>query len=280
MSLSYLQPYAGSHAVQQATFVITWAPMDRRNPDGVTENVLLNIADCFEKRGLESIKPLRLLQVTFGPAGQQRSNEEAEVGYEARMPGTSGRAFAAVTATAAEGLAIHVQEYTRWAEVFSKVQPVLHAVLSVVGNVQPVIKIGLQVVDTFTWNGSLESVPTEKIFRRPSPWLPEHVFACRSFWHAHHGFYEETAEEDCVRQLNNVNVNVSENGGKPAVQAVLLHNIELADGGLWAREPTQFARIDQLLQKLHRDNKSSVDRLFSDEVVGRVALWGGNETGV
>ena len=275
MSLSYLQPYAGAHAVQQATFVIAWAPMERGKQDGATERVLAGIAVCFAELGLLDVKPVQMVELRFGPTGPiGQPPTAAAVGYEARMVGAAGRTFASVTATAVDGLSIHVQEYTRWSEVFSKVQPILHAVLPMAAEAASVVKVGLQVVDSFTWNGPVNDVPIDNIFRRPSPWLPEHAFKCRSFWHAHHGYFEDSTEEGCHRQLTNINVNVGGSNDKPIVQAVLLHNMELTEGGCWPRGRAELEWIDRLLQKLHQDNKAAIGGLFSDEIVGRVALWG------
>lgn len=282
MSLSYLQPYAGVHAVQQATFLLPWAPLQVGERANSSEQLVEGLAAALASAGLSEVKPVEMMQLMFKPgeAPLNSNSKPSRFGYEGHRIGSNGTTPSLqVSATVHEGLVIHVLEYTRWADAFEQVRQLLRKVLPVASKVTPVLRAGLQVLDSFTWNGPIDQLPVASVFRKPSAWLPEHAFACRSFWHAHHGYFEKAKLPRCDRQLNNINVSVQGAVDRPLVQAALMHMMELGSGGWWMRDDSEYEAMDAVFLHLHAENKAAIGQLFSDELVERVKLWGNNGAG-
>lgn len=276
MSLQRLQPFAGTHAIQQVNFTFHWAPLPMGALHGQAEACLAELNLAMLGLGLQNVTPISMVQIQMqaGSAVPMAMAPAAAHGYEGRLPPVSGAPGFVVTAAAPDGLTVQVSPYTRWAPVVAKVLDMARVLVPLAAKVVPLTRIGLQVVDSFNWNAPIEELPIETIFSRSSPWLASHVFDCRGFWHCNHGYFEPVALAGCVRQLNNVNVSVSGAAERPLLQAALVHVLELSEGGWWVRESADIQRLAEVLEHLHAYNKTAMGQLLSAEVAERVALWG------
>jgi uncharacterized protein (TIGR04255 family) len=275
MSLQRLQPFAGTHAIQQVNFTFHWAPLPMGAPHGQAEACLAEMNHAMLGLGLQNVTPISMMQIQMqAGAIPVALAPTAAHGFEGRLPQVPGAPGFAVTASAPDGLTVQVSPYTRWAPVVGKVLEMARVLVPIAAKVVPLTRIGLQVVDSFNWNAPIEELPIDAILSRSSPWLASHVFECRNFWHCNHGYFEPVALAGCVRQLNNVNVSVSGVAERPMLQAALVHVLELSEGGWWLREAVDIQRLAVALEHLHACNKTAMGQLLSAEVAERVALWG------
>jgi len=275
MSLDFLQPFAGAHAIQQASFNLQWSAMALGSADRKVEICIEEMGEAMRCLGLQSVVPISMVQFQIGPgAPNQAMSPGVVTGYEGRLSASVAGPMFVVTASAHDGLVIQVRQYTRWAPVFAQVLTIAQALLPVAAKAAPLVRLGLQVVDSFNWNGPVEELVVSDVFRRDSPWMSPHAFECRSFWHCHHGYFESVELEGCTQQLNNVNVSVSSASEVPLLQAALIHQVELVQSEWWVRNPESAGRIGPIFEKLHADNKAAIGKLFTDDVAKRVALWG------
>lgn len=276
MSLQRLQPFAGTHAIQQVNFTFHWAPLPVSAPHGQAEACLTELSQAMLGLGLQNVAPINMMQIQMQAGGSVPVTMAPTVvhGFEGRLPSVSGAPGFVITANALDGLTVQVNSYTRWAPVVAKVLEMVRVLVPIAAKVVPLTRIGLQVVDSFYWNAPVEELPVEAILSRNSPWLAPHVFDSRTFWHCTHGYFESVALTGSVRQLNNVNVSVSGAADRPLLQAALVHMLELSEGEWWLREAADVQRLAEVLEHLHAGNKTAMGQLLSTEVTERVALWG------
>jgi uncharacterized protein (TIGR04255 family) len=276
MKLQPLQPFAGTHAIQQANFNFHWVPLPVGVGDGLGESCVAELYSLMVGAGLQSIIPINAVQIQVSAAGAAPSASvpSSPQGFQGRLPAVAGMPGFLVTVSVTDGILIQVAPYTRWAPALAKVMELVRTLLPAACKLVPLTRVGLQVVDSFNWNGPVSEMPIDAVFDRNSPWMAPHVFDCGTFWHTNHGYFEPTAEPDCIRQLNNINVSVSGAPERPLLQVACVHVAELSDGAWQLQDVTQVERLVALLEHLHSCNKRTIGQLLTPEVAERVALWG------
>lgn len=265
MDLSKLYPVAGDHAIQQVIFAIDWD-----QPLQSSDFIAKFEATCPEilKKDFLSPKKATGITVQFTDGVQSVShNEIAGLNFERH------NSFGAITrfvSLSKENFLIGFNEYTRWAEIFAIAKQYLESAFSNDLNSLPIASFGLQYTDVFDWKSDKSLLDYECVFNKESPYLPKHALGLKDLWHSHHGYFETLGKPFNSKILDNVNINVVDNGAIRSVQITTSHRVMLNDA-LWGYNDHKENHY-QLLDDLHQRNKRIIKEMLSKEVLERINL--------
>lgn len=104
-------------------------------------------------------------------------------------------------------LMITCNEYTRWQPIFAQALALFGECFSILSS-SSISILGLQYVDEFFWNGSIDELDAKLVFLENGELLPAKLFNHRGIWHSHSGWFEDENSPSHHRLLTNLNVNL------------------------------------------------------------------------
>lgn len=269
MSLDNLFPIAGNNAIQNAAFAIEWgaelSSADIQETNSKIESEL--------KSDFSAPLPQNVQNFSFVTDGSQtpRFLPSVEIGgylYEKRSP-LSTIPTKSITLTR-QNLVILINEYSRWETVWEDVQKYFSIILKNI-TAQPFTNVGLQYSDVFIWKDEPASLNLCEVFRQSSSYLTPNALNVKSLWHSHHGYIVDSNAPVKNSRLDNINVNLIDNGGTLSVQIVTSHRATLA-APIWYKKEIDLESISQIMKVLHNENKQVMHNLLSDEVCKKIKL--------
>lgn len=269
MSLEYLHPYAGDHAIQSAVFALDFL-------DPLNESVLKDLRKSANKSLLAEFPTVQdqqsvALNFNTGQDSQQLTSIAKTGGFvmqkASQLPGLPSR----VIVVSPNNCMIIVNDYSRWKAVKSDVDRYFAAILTVLNkNTVPINSIGLQYTDVFNWKADPSELVLSEVFAANGPFLVPNILnaTAPALWHSHHGYFLDCAEPIPFKQLDNINV--SRNDGN-TLHVVTSHRAQLASP-LWKVGAENRAKIDAIQEHLHRANKEILKALFTENLQQKIKL--------
>lgn len=269
MSIDKLKPYAKTHAIQNAVFVLEWK-------EQLTEKQIADVkglATKFRNLGLGETIPMPLLEIKFDKvdaAGKVQSDSGLGGFSFTRQPVAAGPSRS--VAIARPHCAIGVPDYTRWDQVFADVKEYLKVVLNEIAPSRPLAAISLQYIDVFTWLDDPDELNLSEVFRA-NKYVPPVVLEQKNLWHLHQGYKSAQIEEPIQHaRVDNINIDVADlPGDKRAIQVTAAHQAIL-EKPLWQANGKNWDALISLFQNLHINNKQIVMDLLTTEVCDKIGL--------
>lgn len=273
MSIDNLYPYTGAHAVQNAIFVVEWAEPLR------SDELLAMIKLATKYRNLEL--PVMQQQNAFAlnlAVGNQLAEKAPTISHSQELGGvqfsatpTAPGQSRSITITR-QNCMVFVPDYTRWATVWNDVQKYLAVALSEIAPARPITVIGLQYTDIFQWKDDPAELPLGEILSRDT-FIPPHIFDQKGLWHVHQGFIERCTGPLAHARLDNLNVDMLDNGGLRSIQITASHKATL-DAPLWQTHGKNSDQLFELFGSLHAANKLVLAKLLTKPVCDKIKLNG------
>ena len=273
MALDDLAPCSGAHAVQSAVFAIEWS-----NP--LPQDALSHIRAAYDQsKELKRQFPAapqeqRILSVLIDQAAgavspQSVSSAGECIGYKfTKQSSISPSRTLQITK---DSCLYVVQDYTRWKSVVSEV---LRAYSEVSEHLvkSPVAALGLQYTDVFHWRADPEHLNLVEVLDAESGLVPTSALERKGLWHSHHGYLEDRSSPADHLALENVNVDIVDNGGQRSVAIVTSHQARL-QRPLYTAQALRSS-LEMFYESLHDQNKTLLGKLLTSEVKSKIKLQG------
>lgn len=269
MTIDNLYPYAGDHAVQNATFVVEWAePLKAEAIAAVNK-----LATRFKNLGLSHVQHQQFMQFKFehnpleGP--QNQGTQHGLGGIVFARPAGVGEITRSVTISR-QNCMIVVPDYTRWDKVFADVEAYLKVALDEVAPSRPLSTIGLQYNDVFQWKDDPSDLNLKEVFADDA-FIPPNVFAQTGLWHLHHGYMEQHSSPVAHSRLTNINVDMLDPAGERIIQIIGSHRATLRDP-LWQSHLKNKQIMLDVFSSLHSANKQMLGKLLTKQICEKIRL--------
>lgn len=168
--------------------------------------------------------------------------------------------------------------YERWHTVWPEAKRLLSMVGSaLVSPTTPIGAISLQYIDRFLYLGDQRDYSAGELFNLSSPYLTPKSLEAGPYWHIHQGWFDATPHtltERESRLLNRLNINAAAAEGEH--QTTIDHFMSWQFRDAVSKRSAIFEDPEQLLEKsmahLHDNNKATLRRLLSDDVLAQIGL--------
>jgi len=273
MALDDLAPCSGAHAVQSAVFAIEWT-----NP--LPQDALSHIRAAYDqskelKRQFPAVpQEQRILSVLIDQAPSAVSPQTVSSGGECigyKFTKQSNISPLRILQVTKDSCLYVVQDYTRWKSVVSDVLLAYSEVSEFLVKT-PVAALGLQYTDVFHWRADPEHLNLVEVLNHESGLIPTCALDRKGLWHSHHGYLDERKEPVDHSALENINVDIVDNGGQRSVAIVTSHQARLKRP-LYDAE-TLRSSLQSFYECLHDQNKALLGRLLTSEVKRKIKLQG------
>lgn len=164
------------------------------------------------------------------------------------------------------------QDYTRWADVWTKARGILLAALGTVPG--SLIKaFGLEYADRFTAPATGHVIDVTQLLSRESQYLAPRVFASPGVWHSHYGSLSNDDSEPRSHGKNdNINIELVKEQtplDQYAVNMVLRHR-RILDDPIDTRDASGL--LDEFMVEMHLTDKIVMRDLLTAEAARRIGL--------
>jgi uncharacterized protein (TIGR04255 family) len=273
MALDDLAPCSGAHAVQSAVFAIEWS-----NP--LPQDALSHIRAAYDqskelKRQFSAApQEQRILSVLIDQAAGAVSPQTVSSGGECigyKFTKQSGISPSRTLQITKDSCLYIVQDYTRWKSVVSDVLRA-YSELSEYLVKSPVAALGLQYTDVFHWRADPEQLELAEVLNIESGLIPASALARKGLWHSHHGYLDDKLEPADHSVLENINVDIVDNGGQRSIAIVTSHQARLRR--LLYDAESLSSSLQSFYEYLHNQNKVILERLLTSEVKRKIKLQG------
>jgi uncharacterized protein (TIGR04255 family) len=269
MSIENLYPFAGSHSVQNAIFVLEWSePLKAETIHGLNK-----LSTKYRNLGLEHVQQQQNFEFKIddvaGTGGPRASAAQSASGWVFARSGTPDQVVRSVTISRSYCM-IAVPDYTRWEIVFEDVLKYFSIALEELKGVRPIGTISLQYNDAFSWKDDPSNLNTREVFLE-NEYIPENIFRQSGLWHLHQGNMVNEGSPVPHRRIENVNVDMLENLGERKIQIIGAHQALLATP-LWQAQLKNKSVLVDVFLALHDANKKMLTRLLSPGMCAKINL--------
>jgi len=273
MDLNCLAPCSGAHAVQSAVFAIEWAnplPQDVLSQIRVAYDKSQELKRQFPATPQEQRSLSFLIDQAAGVASPQPVTSTGEcIGYKfTKHNGISASRTLQVTK---DSCLYVVQDYTRWQSVVSQVL-FAYSEISEFLVESPITSLGLQYTDVFHWRADPANLNLAEVFDAESGLVPTSALERKGLWHSHHGYLEDRSDPAKHSVLENLNVDIVDNGGQRSLAIITSHQARLAYP-LYSKEELSSS-LQSFYNSLHDQNKILLGKLLTSAVKSKINLQG------
>lgn len=267
MGIEKLFPYAGDNAIQNAVFALEWS--NELSPRKMLE-IQGSLGSMSKALGFTKSQIQNLLTINLSDAPSVVSGGAGEIGgIVFERSNALGNPVRTLNISRPQCLGI-AHEYSRWNNVWKEIRTYFEAVVELID--VPINAIGLQYTDLFTWKGAPEDLMLNEVFNQGSLYIPPHAFSLTTLWHSHHGYFVDNPDNP-YRLLNNVNLNVLDNGGVKSIQIVTSHKAILREPCWYKKDENHLMDlIDNTQSQLHAANKDILKDLLTEQVRQKIGL--------
>lgn len=261
-------PYSEKHSVQEARIALHFqAPFDR--PD-------IERARNAAEADLKGALPLAAERLGVGgtftidaASGEMTvaAMQPDLAGFErSRVRGDGKPACTLIFSDAV--LSVNVANYEGW-EIACRqsVEYMLVALSQLPLNVNPVMRISLQFIDRYAFNGALDDAGAHLLFRDDSEYIARRCFAAGPLWHCHTGWFDQDANG---RILNHLNIASAVIDGCPTItidhSATLQLNLPRQSTDALQEPPEPNADINAILNNLYNSNRAILGNILTPEM--------------
>ena len=282
MSLDYLHPFAGQHAIQSAIFALDFTSELELNELTRLKLSAAELSADFPKISDQHRATLRV-QIKSGKPNSGESTAAMDAGgfvMERPSPSQIGQTppirFINVTR---ENIVIVINDYTRWAKFKADVDRYLSILLKSVNAQKGIASVGLQFTDAFAWKADPEDLDLSEVFSTKTEYLVPSVFKRGSqLWHSHHGYLLEQTKPIEFQQLDNVNISRTVVGPHQQLQLQVLtsHKATFARP-LYKILDSNRMKLSQIADLLHTKNKEILADILTEAVQSKIGLSASEE---
>ena len=169
--------------------------------------------------------------------------------------------------------------YTRWKEIKERCVKLLRPLAETSAELGLKLKaFGLQYSDVFRWPSSGDwQTYLALILKRDAGLLPSNVFAHKSYWHVHQGWFERAPRDR--RYLNHLAVELTDEGPMVGLKVHGQHRVQpLPFKGGGAAELLRFDELESAMDELHMLNKQLLSNLLTPEVLKKIGVGAGAQS--
>lgn len=258
-----IYPHAGNNSIQNVSVIFDWnSELNAKDIKDIRSEVQPHLESRFP-----AYQEHQLIQISVGGAFSSSNNTEIGgfIYAEANTNGVSNKSLN----FSRQNLVISVNEYSTWKEFLLEVEYSIQHILPAIFKTRGIVGIGLQYTDLFNWRGAREEFTPTSLFSPYTKYLPKNAIEHNNLWHSHNGFLSVKKSPVSFTLIENVNVNVVDNGGL-AVQVVTSHKAMLTDV-VWKNDDKNSV-ITSILTDMHASNKSIFIDLLSPEAQDSIGL--------
>lgn len=269
MSIENLYPFAGTHAVQSAIFVVEWTePLKAEIIQGFSK-----LSAKYKNQGLPHVQHQQQFEFKIdtlpGNAGQRATQAGIPAAIVFVQSDTQEQVVRSVTLSKTSCMVV-IPDYTRWNDVYADVFKYLSIALEELKGVRAISTVSLQYTDVFSWKDDPDSLNLRDVFS-DNNYIPATIFERRGLWHVHQGSLENIAEPVSHRRLENVNVDMLDTAGERVIQIVGAHRAMLSTP-LWQAHLKNKDTLTGIFESLHAANKRVLTRLLTPAVCEKIKL--------
>lgn len=264
------EPLHKAHAIEQATLVVSFGDVEVSN-DAFAE--IKKVGEQF-KDDFPGQRAVGTFKMEFGPgkpASQRRS--DAVLLQRTMNDGTTENELRVER----NSVAFSTNYYTRWSDLWGRVQKYFTAYLPHYVDLGPPALIQLQYVDKFVWSGAIEECRPTQLLRPQSKFLCSHIFEATDLWHSHTGIF--VWPEQTTKRLLSINVDCIDdqqlqgNRRVVAIATLVADNLNPSAGTPSKISPEACIRlVGERLHQQHALDKEILRDLLTEEFSRRIAL--------
>lgn len=271
MSLDYLHPFSGQHAIQSAAFAV-----DFSTELDVGEVGRLRAAAADLKADFPNIQDQHRTTINFQfSSGKQDASAAQDVGgfiLERPAPGGAPNQPLRVINVNRENIVVVINDYTRWIKFKADVERYLSILLQTVNSQKGVSSIGLQFSDAFIWRADPSELDLTEVFSQNTQYLTPSVFSKKAMlWHSHNGYLIEQTEPVAFQELDNINVSRNLVAGSHQLQVLTSHKASFPKA-LFKILDSNKQKISQVMDFLHQKNKEILRDVLTEGVQSKISL--------
>lgn len=177
-------------------------------------------------------------------------------------------------------LVFRTLNYDRWAENWKQAKKYIAKFLPAYTQTAKLAAIGLNYSDKFVWKGAPETCDAAYVLRKGSDYVSPRIFTAPDLWHSHSGAFGK--EEGNTKRLTTVNLDMLDEPTPEGNRRALAITSVLTDmfnqpgyEPLRLAPDNTLAFIDQRMQELHALDKKILGSILTENMVKRIALFGG-----
>ena len=270
MSLEYLFPFAGQHAIQSAAFALDFvSELDISEVDTVQAAAIALHSEFSTPVVLQQKNKLEF-KFEPGTSGSSTSSTEAN-GFVLQRPSGIPNAPLRLINVTRTGIVIAINDYTRWDKFKEDIDKYLSILLKPVDSQKAIASIGLQVNDVFLWKSDPADLKLDEVFTKDNPYIASNALKISSLWHSHHGYLIDHTEPIKYQQLDNINVSRTVVDGVPHLQILTSQRVTFSEP-LYKFWSTNKNIILGIQESLHDGNKKILKSLLTQAVQDQINL--------
>ena len=120
-----------------------------------------------------------------------------------------------------------VGNYTHWEEIWPQVSEHLGKAISIIPEENEIVSFASEYADLFRAKGEYEEFEADKILRRGSKYIPDHIFDRKENFHFHTGFFNTHSDPADYRILTRINADLRDNENEKSrdLSIILFHQV-------------------------------------------------------
>lgn len=272
MSLDYLFPFAGQHAIQSVAFALDFvSELDISEVDSIQTASSVLRAE-FSKLDLQQQNRLefKIEPRTSGTPGTSSVSVEAN-GFVLQRPSSVQDAPLRLINVTRSRIVIAINDYTRWDKFKEDINKYLSVLLATIDSQKAISSIGLQVNDVFLWKSDPADLKLDEVFEKNNSYIVSNAFQVPSLWHSHHGYLIKHEAPVKYQQLDNINISRTEVDGVPNLQILISQSVTFLEP-LYKFWSTNKNTILEIQESLHDGNKNILKSLLTQAVQDKINL--------
>lgn len=267
------RPLGDRHAIQEVVFILTFA----RPLNALEIEKFASSHDLWKAELPKSLRP-EVFQVFLGPTGPEGippppppTSISPVIFQSFRRDGTLEWQMQANQ----NWLAVNCLSYSRWDAISKQaISLLVKGLASFQTDELPILGMTLQYIDTFVWEGDLNTYSCSSLLNQNSKLLPSAFHPDGPVWHFHSGGYDLSGIAETGRRLmRRIHIDSLIEGPS----SVTRMDISLTSDFLTKAGELQAITIDKIYAEmnwLHDENKKLLAEIISNDMQQRIALFG------
>jgi uncharacterized protein (TIGR04255 family) len=270
MSDNRFEPIYKAHAIVEMVVFFEFA----QGLGGTMERLLLLGSEM--KGDFPSSNILQAVEVTFPPNQQPTNQAVRNDGVELHRFKPDGT-FEWLIRITSRSISIHCLEYTRWEDVWFKINRYISTIFRKLAGAEVVISgVGLKYVDQFVFHGEIENYDLSQLFKKDTPVLNSRAFSSGANWHCYCGWFQDmTGLGKVLSQMNTTGIKQDGEHGVIVIDHTFTLHTHTEDTllapCLSPNSEGEEARSN-IIEKMHAANKYLLSELLVDSMQQRISL--------
>ena len=259
-------PYSEKHSVQEAQIALHFqAPFDQPDIERARNAAAADLKGALP-RAAEMLGSTFTIDAASGEM-TVAPLQPALAGFERSRVRGDGKP-AGTLRLAGAALSVSVANYEGWE--IARRQSIAYMLVTLSQlplNVNPVMRVSLQFIDRYAFNGALDKADARLLFRDDSEYIARRCFTAGPLWHCHTGWFDQHIHGRILNHLNIASAVIDE---CPTVtidhNAVLQLNLPRQSTDALREPPEPNAGIDAILNGLYNSNRAILGSILAPEM--------------